>query len=116
MHVKGFTKLHPGIPEPLRGTYAALTTEPALEHLLKLGVTAVELMPVHYPSYDRHLVERGLFELLGLQHARLLCALDPVFVVPGQRGGVDSGVQTDGEGAAQRRPRSDPRRRLQPHR
>ncbi|HZJ31971.1 MAG TPA: glycogen debranching protein GlgX [Vicinamibacterales bacterium] len=65
MHVKGFTELHPAIPEPLRGTYAALTTEPALDHLLKLGVTAVELMPVHYPSYDRHLVERGLSNYWG---------------------------------------------------
>jgi glycogen operon protein len=65
MHVKGFTELHPGVPAPLRGTYAALTTEPALEHLLKLGITAVELMPVHYPSYDRHLVERGLSNYWG---------------------------------------------------
>jgi isoamylase len=65
MHVKGFTRLHPHIPEDLRGTYEALTTEPALEHLLKLGVTAVELMPVHHHSYDRHLVERGLSNYWG---------------------------------------------------
>jgi isoamylase len=65
MHVKGFSKLHPDIPEPLRGTYEALTTEPALDHLLKLGVTAVELMPVHHHAYDRHLVERGLSNYWG---------------------------------------------------
>jgi glycogen operon protein len=65
MHVKGFTRRHPRIPESLRGTYEALTTEPALEHLLKLGVTAVELMPVHHHSYDRHLVERGLSNYWG---------------------------------------------------
>ena len=65
MHVKGFSKLHPEIPEPLRGTYEALTTEPALEHLLKLGITAVELMPVHHHAYDRHLVERGLANYWG---------------------------------------------------
>jgi glycogen operon protein len=65
MHVKGFSKLHPGIPPRLRGTYDALTTEPALDHLLKLGVTAVELMPVHHHSYDRHLVERGLSNYWG---------------------------------------------------
>ena len=41
MHVKGFTKLHPNVPEPLRGTYEALTTEAAIEHLQRLGVTAV---------------------------------------------------------------------------
>src|SRR5678815_5593712 len=47
MHVRGFSKLHPLVPEPLRGTYEGLTTEWALNHLKKLGVTAVELMPVH---------------------------------------------------------------------
>src|SRR5213594_4270421 len=60
MHVRGFSKLHPSIPERLRGTYEALTTEPALEHLKKLGVTAVELMPVHHHARDRHLEQRGL--------------------------------------------------------
>jgi glycogen operon protein len=65
MHVKGFSRLHPCIPGHLRGTYEALTTEPALEHLLKLGVTAVELMPVHHHSYDRHLVDRGLANYWG---------------------------------------------------
>ena len=65
MHVKGFTKLHPRIPESMRGTYEALTMEPALEHLQRLGVTAVELMPVHYHAYDRHLVDRGLANYWG---------------------------------------------------
>jgi glycogen operon protein len=65
MHVKGFSRLHPEIPDALRGTYEALTTEPALDHLLKLGVTAVELMPVHHHAYDRHLVERGLSNYWG---------------------------------------------------
>jgi len=65
MHVKGFTKLHPNVPEPLRGTYEALTTDAAIEHLRQLGVTAVELMPVHHHAYDRHLVERGLSNYWG---------------------------------------------------
>jgi glycogen operon protein len=65
MHVKGFTKLHPQVPERLRGTYEALTTEAALEHLTRLGVTAVELMPVHHHAYERHLVERGLSNYWG---------------------------------------------------
>jgi isoamylase len=65
MHVKGFTKLHPNVPEPLRGTYEALTTEAAIEHLQRLGVTAVELMPVHHHAYDRHLVDRGLSNYWG---------------------------------------------------
>ena len=65
MHVRGFSKLHPGIPEHLRGTYDALTTEPALEHFRKLGVTAVELMPVHHHARDRHLEEKGLTNYWG---------------------------------------------------
>jgi len=65
MHVKGFSRLHPRIPEPLRGSYEALTTEVAINHLLALGVTAVELMPVHHHAYDRHLVERGLANYWG---------------------------------------------------
>jgi isoamylase len=47
VHVKGFTQLHPGVPEELRGTYAGLAHPAAVEHLTKLGVTAVELLPVH---------------------------------------------------------------------
>jgi glycogen operon protein len=65
MHVKGFTRRHPDIPAAMRGTYDALTTEPALEHLVRLGVTAVELMPVHHHAYERHLVERGLTNYWG---------------------------------------------------
>jgi isoamylase len=65
MHVKGFSRQHPKIPEAIRGTYEALTTEAALEHLLDLGITAIELMPVHHHAYDRHLVERGLANYWG---------------------------------------------------
>jgi isoamylase len=65
MHVRGFSKRHPGIPEHLRGTYEALTTEPALEHLKTLGVTAVELMPVHHHARDRHLEQNGLTNYWG---------------------------------------------------
>ena len=65
MHVRGFSKLQTRLPERIRGTYEALTTDAAISHLLKLGVTAVELMPVHHHSYDRHLVERGLTNYWG---------------------------------------------------
>jgi isoamylase len=64
-HVKGFTKLFPVIPEQMRGTYAALGSEPVLNHLRSLGVTAVELMPIHHHAYDRHLVDRGLTNYWG---------------------------------------------------
>ncbi|MDI6851996.1 MAG: glycogen debranching protein GlgX [Deltaproteobacteria bacterium] len=65
MHVKGFTKLHPGVPEELRGTYAGLAAPAVIEYLQSLGVTAVELMPVHQFVNDRHLVERGLSNYWG---------------------------------------------------
>eukprot|EP00475_Leptophrys_vorax_P010905 TRINITY_DN17458_c1_g1_i13.p1 TRINITY_DN17458_c1_g1~~TRINITY_DN17458_c1_g1_i13.p1 ORF type:complete len:458 (+),score=14.88 TRINITY_DN17458_c1_g1_i13:29-1375(+) len=65
MHVKGFTKLHPGVPEDQRGTYAGLTSPAALDHLKRLGVTAVELLPVYHRCDDRHLVEKGLCNYWG---------------------------------------------------
>ena len=64
-HVKGLTMRHPGVPKPLRGTYAGLATKPVIQHLLKLGVTAVELLPVHHKVNDRHLVEGGLANYWG---------------------------------------------------
>jgi glycogen operon protein len=64
-HVRGFTKRHPGIPEELRGTYGALAHPVAIEHLTSLGVTAVELMPVHQYVDDHVLVQRGLRNYWG---------------------------------------------------
>jgi isoamylase len=60
IHVKGFTHLHPGVPESMRGTYSALATTAVIDYLKSLRVTAVELMPVHYHVHHRLLVERGL--------------------------------------------------------
>ena len=65
LHVRGFTRSHPEIPPRLRGTYAGLATAPAIDHLKRLGVTSVELMPVHSFVDDRHLVERGLSNYWG---------------------------------------------------
>ena len=65
MHVKGFTKLNEEIPEELRGTYAGLGSEPAIRFLKELGVTAVELLPIHAKGDDRPLVERGLINYWG---------------------------------------------------
>jgi glycogen operon protein len=65
LHVKGFTARHPAIPPDLRGTYAGLAHPAAIEHLTRLGVTAVELMPVHQFVHDAHLVERGLRNYWG---------------------------------------------------
>lgn len=65
LHVRGFTILHPCVPASLRGTYAGLATAPVIDYLLKLGVTAIELMPVHYFIDDRQLVARGLRNYWG---------------------------------------------------
>jgi len=64
-HVKGLTRTHPGIPEDVRGTYAALAHPVMIEHYKRLGVTAVELMPVHQFVHDSHLVDRGLRNYWG---------------------------------------------------
>ncbi len=65
LHVKGFTARHPDVPDALRGTYLGLASEPAIQHLIALGVTAVELMPVHHHVDDWHLVQRGLRNYWG---------------------------------------------------
>jgi isoamylase len=64
-HVKGFTKSHPEVREDLRGTYAGLASEPAIEHLLSLGVTAVELMPVHHIVSESFLHDAGYTNYWG---------------------------------------------------
>ena len=64
-HVKGFTMRHPGVREDLRGTYAGLASEAAIEHLLSLGVTAVELMPVHHIVSESFLHDAGFTNYWG---------------------------------------------------
>ena len=59
VHVRGLTMTHPDVPERHRGTYGGVSCEPVIEHLKSLNVTAVELLPVHYHSNDRHLTENG---------------------------------------------------------
>ncbi|HRY25092.1 MAG TPA: glycogen debranching protein GlgX [Geminicoccaceae bacterium] len=65
MHVKGFTMRHPEVAEELRGTFGGLSSAPVVEYLRDLGVTAVELLPVHAFANDRHLIERGLNNYWG---------------------------------------------------
>jgi glycogen operon protein len=65
LHVRGFTMRHPDVPPQLRGTYAGLCIAPVIAHLKRLGVTAVELMPVHAFVSERSLVERGLRNYWG---------------------------------------------------
>ncbi|MCA9877838.1 MAG: glycogen debranching protein GlgX [Thermomicrobiales bacterium] len=65
LHVKGFTERHPDLPENLRGTYAGLAAEPVISYLNELGVTAVELLPIHAFLDDAHLLDRGLRNYWG---------------------------------------------------
>jgi glycogen operon protein len=65
VHVRGFSKLNPAVPENLRGTYAGLACESSIEYLKKLGVTAIELQPVHHFIDEGHLVDRGLRDYWG---------------------------------------------------
>ena len=65
LHVKGFTKRFPGLEEKLRGTYAGLGAEPVVKYIKDLGVTSVELLPVHFFINDSHLLEKGLTNYWG---------------------------------------------------
>jgi glycogen operon protein len=64
-HVKGLTQTHPGIPEQIRGTYSAIAHPVIIEHLKTLGVTAIELMPVHHFANDSTLIDKGLSNYWG---------------------------------------------------
>jgi isoamylase len=65
LHVKGFTRLHPGVPEPERGTYLGLASDAAIAHLTSLGVTTVELMPVHERADEPAVAARGMTNYWG---------------------------------------------------
>jgi len=65
MHVRGFTMRHPGVPKAARGTFAGLAEAPVVDYLKSLGVTAVELLPVHAFLHDRHLIDRGVRNYWG---------------------------------------------------
>ena len=82
VHVKGFTIRHPDVPEALRGTYLGLTCDAAISHLRRLGVTAVELMPVHHHVTNRFLSERGLTNYWGYNSIGFF-APDTRFATPG---------------------------------
>jgi isoamylase len=64
-HIKGFTQLNPAIPENLRGAYAGLSSPASIEYLQSLGITAVELLPIHHHIDERYLVDRGLKNYWG---------------------------------------------------
>jgi isoamylase len=82
-HVKGLTIRHPDVPPELRGTYLGMASDPIIDHLSALGVTAVELMPVHQFIAERRLVEKGLTNYWGY-HSIGFFAPDVRYATPGR--------------------------------
>ncbi|MDX3925711.1 MAG: glycogen debranching protein GlgX [Shinella sp.] len=66
-HVRGMTMTHPGVPDKLRGTFRGMCSDPIIEHLTKLGISAIELLPIQYFLDDRYLIERNLRNYWGYQ-------------------------------------------------
>ena len=114
-HVRSLTMQHPDVPEHLRGTYAGLCHPAVIAHLKAVGATAVELLPVQAFASEPEVVQRGLTQLLGLQHARVLRPAREVRL-DSRPAGRRRRVQGHGAAAARRGHRGDPRRGLQPHR
>jgi isoamylase len=85
VHTKGFTRLMEGVREELRGTYAGLASEPALEYLSSLGVTAVELLPIHHIADEHQLVSKGLRNYWGYSSIGYL-APHALYAATGRRG------------------------------
>jgi glycogen operon protein len=82
LHVRGFTKRHPQLPEKLRGTLAGLGAPPVIEHIVKLGVTTVELMPIHPVAHEWSLVQKGLRNYWGY-NAYNYFAVEPRYLAEG---------------------------------
>ncbi len=85
VHVRGFTKLHPGVREDLRGSFGGLASEGAIDYLKSLGITAVELLPVHHNADEHHLVEKGLTNYWGYSSVGFL-APHALYSATGRRG------------------------------
>ena len=85
LHVKGFTNLHPEVPEHLRGTYAGLALPPVIDYLTSLGITAVELLPIHHHIDERFLVDMGKVNYWGYNTLGYF-APDPRFSSSGDQG------------------------------
>jgi isoamylase len=84
-HARGYTKLHPGVPEKLRGTFAGLSISQVVEYVKSLGITSVELLPIHMFINDSQLLERGLTNYWGYNSIGFFAA-DPRYVADPLRG------------------------------
>ena len=114
LHVKGMTARHPEVPPEQRGTYAGLAHPAVIEHLRDLGVTSVELQPVHQFVHDAHLVDRGLRNYWGYNSIGFFAPHNE-YAAAGGGGGQVPEFKTMVKRAPRGRDRGDPRRRLQPH-
>ncbi len=92
LHVRGFTMRHPEVPEALRGTFAGLSSPAVIQHLRALGISAVELLPVHAFLDDRHLVEREVRNYWGYNTLSFF-APDPRYLASGELGEFKTLVQ-----------------------
>lgn len=88
LHVKGYTKLHPKVPAELQGTYAGLASPAVIEHLQSLGVTAVELLPIHYHIDEWFLAEKGRTNYWGYNTLGFF-APSPRYAAGGMEGAVE---------------------------
>jgi isoamylase len=84
-HVKGLTKLHPEVRDDLRGTYAGLASEPALEYFQALGITAVEVLPIHHIADESFLHDKGLTNYWGYSSIGYLTP-HAMYAATGRRG------------------------------
>ena len=114
VHVKDLTARHPGVPEALRGTYAGLANPATIAHLTSLGVTAVELLPIHASVPEPALVKRGMTNHWGYNTIGLLRPARRLRRRHRPPGGRRRG-QGHGQAAPPGRDRGHPRRGLQPH-
>ena len=113
-HVRGLTMTHPGVPEELRGTYLGVSCDAMIDYFHELGITAVELLPVHAFVDDKILLDQGLKNYWGYNSIGFF-APDTRY----RKGGPASRrrrIQGDGQAPPQGGHRGDPRRGLQPHR
>ncbi len=110
LHVHGFTKMNEKVPEKLRGSFAALTQPDVIKYIKDLGVTSVELLPIHSFVNDSYLLDRGLTNYWGYNTLGFFAA-DPRYFF--QR--FDQRIQRDGQAVSQGRSRSDYGCGVQPH-
>ena len=109
-HLRGLTMLRPDIRPDERGTFAALADENVIRYLRNLGITAIELLPIHAFVQHRALIERGLKNYWGYNSIGFF-AIEPRYLSDGSRKNAGGGAPT-----ARSRHRGDPRRSLQPYR